>query len=325
MKLNVTIVFILIAGRCFAQDPVIDPALLTQKLVASYNSEKDKVTAIFNWIAENIAYYRPEARSNRKGKSHKQVADEIFYEDIPLPSLTERVATSVLKNRRAVCDGYARLFQSLCSHAGIRSQVITGYARTKWEGANTRFKSNHTWNAVCIDGVWWLLDVTWASGFIARSSGEFVRHYDDYYFLSSPEKFIEHHYPDDQRWTLMSDPPAMQEFRYTPFCQKSFNKYGITSFYPARGVIETKVGDTIRLSLEMSDALRQTTVASDSLWEDLAVAAPQSYAVVQPTFVSPTAVSYQFPVNSGELQWLYVMYNNDAVLRYRLQIKKAGE
>ena len=31
---------------------------------------------------------------------------------------------------------------------------------------------------------------------------------------------------------------------------------------------------------------------------------------------------YSFPVTSDNIQWLHLMYNNDAVLRYRLNIKK---
>ena len=321
MKSITTIVLFIIVVKVFAQNQPDDPASLARQITAPYSTEKEKVTAIFNWITENIAYYRPQVKNNRKHKaSLQQYSND--DDDYTLPSLTDRVAINVLQNRRAVCDGYARFFHSLCDHAGIRSQVITGYARTKWEGPDPRFKSNHTWNAVCIDSVWWLLDVTWASGYIARSTGEFVRQYDDYYFLSTPAKFIEHHFPDDQRWTLMNNPPPIQEFRYTPFRQKSFNKYGITSYSPAKGVIETRVGDTIRLTLELDNALNLQPMAADSLWEEISLSENASYAFVQPQSSGQSKVSYQFPVNSHDLQWLYVMYNNDAVLRYRLNIKK---
>ena len=322
MKSITTIVLLMIVVTGFAQRQPEDPATLARKIVAPYNTEREKVTAIFNWITENIAYYRPQVKNNRKQKTSVLSQEDYLDEGFPLPSLTDRVAMAVIQNRRAVCDGYARLFHSLCNHAGIRSQVITGYARTKWEGPDRRFISNHTWNAVQIDSTWWLLDVTWASGFIARSTGEFVRQYDDYYFLSSPDKFIEHHFPDDQRWTLMNNPPAIPEFRYTPFRQKSFNKYGITSYSPAKGVIETRLGDTIRLTLELDHALSLQPVATDSLWEEISVSDNISFAFVQPQSSEHSKVSYQFPVNSSELQWLYVMYNNDAVLRYRLNIKK---
>jgi hypothetical protein len=242
-----------------------------------------------------------------------------------LPSLNERVATKVISDGRAVCEGYARLFQSLCDHAGIRSQIITGYARTKWNGPGSGFRSNHTWNAVNIDSVWYLLDVTWASGFISRSSGEFIRHYDDYYFLTEPSKFIEHHFPDDLRWAFLENLPVLPEFRLTPFRQKSFTKYAITSFFPSRGVIETVVGDTIHLELETIDAVRNSTIASDSIWEPGSLPQTPVHAFVQPMENKDRSkVYYRFLVNSENIQWLYVMYNNDAVLRYRLNVRKPG-
>src|SRR5688572_18524690 len=181
MKSITTIVLLMLVLKGFAQRQTEDPPSLARQIVAPYNTEREKVVAIFNWITENIAYYRPHVKNNRKQKSSISADNDYLDEDSPLPSLKDRVALTVIQNRRAVCDGYARLFHSLCNYAGIRSQVITGYARTKWEGPNRRFISNHTWNAVQIDGIWWLLDVTWASGYIARSTGEFVRQFDDYY------------------------------------------------------------------------------------------------------------------------------------------------
>lgn len=326
MRLATTLWMLAVAVNGFAQNQEtrkypVDPATLSKKLVSPYNTEKEKVTSIFRWITENIAYHRPDNRQRKK----KAIVDLQWQteDEGELPSLTERVAAKVIRDGRAVCEGYARLFQSLCEHAGIRSQIITGYARTKWNGPDDAFRSNHTWNAVCIDGAWYLLDVTWASGFIARSSGEFIRYFDEYYFLSEPEKFIEHHYPDDLRWALMEDLPTIPEFRRTPFRQKSFNKYSITSFFPSRGVIETMVGDTIQLELETLAAARNLNIASDSLWEPDCLPQTISHAFVQPEATrNSEKVYYRFPVNSENVQWLYVMYNNDAVLRYRLNVKK---
>lgn len=241
-----------------------------------------------------------------------------------LPSLDERVALQVLRNKKAVCEGYARLFKAMCNHAGIPARVLTGYARTNFTSRDNRFRSNHTWNAVRIDSNWHLLDITWASGYIAWPSGEFVRHYDDYYFLTPPEKFVQHHYPDDPRWTLLTEQPVLPEFRQTPFRQKSFSKYSITAFYPAKGIIETSVGDTIQLELETGAVERNMSIAPDSLWDPAYLPQTALDAFVQPETQTPlqNTIRYRFPVQSGNIQWLYVMYNNDAVLRYRLQIKK---
>jgi hypothetical protein len=186
----------------------------------------------------------------------------------------------------------------------------------------SKFRSNHCWNAVMIDSNWYLLDATWASGYIAMPSGEFVRHYDDYYFLTTPQQFIRHHYPDDLRWSLLTDPPVMGEFRSTPFRQRSFSKYGITAYWPSKGIIDANVGDTIRLELETS-WLRRPDIAPDSLWEPGFRDSTEIFAYVTPAREQKGAkVYYQFAVNSENVQWLHLMYNDDAVLRYRLNVKK---
>jgi transglutaminase/protease-like cytokinesis protein 3 len=152
----------------------------------------------------------------------------------------------------------------LCDYAGLRSEIITGYARTNMQQMGSQFKPNHRWNAVLIDSTWNLLDVTWGSGFISYSD-QFVKAYDDYYFLTPPEDFIRDHYPEDYRWTLLSDPPTLREFYRTPFKHSAFSKYTISSFAPAKGVIEVSVGDTINIELTMVDIENKRKIAPDTL------------------------------------------------------------
>lgn len=340
MKLILTICLLLATGPAFSQfrtpDPAgidqagqlqdaTDPATLAQLLTEPYSSEKEKVRSIFRWITDHISYYRVSPKVSSKRKTSVFYSDEEFPDTGALKPLTERVAIKMLKDRKGYCDGYARLFKSLCDHAGIRSEIITGYARADIDRAEQKFRSNHSWNAVYIDSAWQLLDVTWASGYLNRSS-EFVRHYDDYYFLTPPEQFIRHHYPDDLRWTLLRNPPPLYEFRYTPFRQRSYVKYDITDFYPSKGIIEAKLGDTIRVELETNTAYRNLSIAPDSLWDSSTLIHTPLYAYIQPVAIRRgNKVVYSFCVDSEAVEWLHIMYNNDAVLRYRLKIVQAGE
>ena len=126
-------------------------------------------------------------------------------------SAHEMTAEKVLRRRIAVCDGYAKLFKTLCEYSGIQSEVITGYAKNNTE-RSLRFRTNHTWNAVRIDSVWHLLDVTWASGYVNYGE-QFVQRTDESYFLPSPKVFFNDHYPEDLRWSLLENPPSLNEFR----------------------------------------------------------------------------------------------------------------
>jgi hypothetical protein len=236
------------------------------------------------------------------------------------------VAETVLQKGEAVCDGYARLFTTLCDYAGICSEIIIGYAKNGTNKPTQKFGVNHYWNAVMIDGKWYLLDATWASGYISFSRDEFIREYDENYFLTAPEVFIRDHYPDDIRWTLLPDSKTPDEFYRSPFKQKSFIKYHITSFYPASGIIETFVGDTIRLSLETDLSENVRNVSPDLLIDSAIFSHSPSWIFLRPDMSGKTESqnlhNYIYTVASPDIEWLYLLYNDDLVLRYKINVKK---
>ena len=335
MKWLSAILFLIISVSCFSQQETADikkisrkerfnetitPAVLAQQLAISCSTDLEKVRAIFYWITENISYRTKPVRS-RKRVSPFLV--EETNDTAALKPLDERVAENVLDDRVAVCDGYARLFKTLCIYSGIQAEVINGYARTEATKRIQRFRPNHSWNAVMIDSVWQLLDVTWASGYITWHGGEFVRHLDEQYFLSTPEQFIREHYPDDLRWTLMDDPPLMPEFRYSPFKQKSFSKYQITSYSPEKGVIEVSNGDTILIELETANAEKDRQISSDPFL-DTTIYSTATSALLVPSMGMNGKIIYTYIANSPTVQWLYILYNDDIILRYKLHIRNPG-
>lgn len=326
MKWLLSIAFLFLHSPAFTQE---DPETLSKRLVAPCKTELEKVTAIFRWITGNISYKvnstnkRPVTSSFA---SRNAIKGNEVMDDGPLKSLNERVAETVLTRKEAVCDGYARLFTTLCDHAGIRSGIIVGYAKSGTKKPTQRFGVNHYWNAVMIDGIWHLLDATWASGYMSWGRDEFIRDYDEKYFLASPEIFIEDHYPDDARWTLLPDSKTPPEFYRSPFKQKSFIKYHFTSFYPAAGIIETFIGDTIRLSLETDIKELGRNVSPDLLIDSAIFSHSPSWIFLRPdisyTGSSQNRHNYIYTVASPDVEWLYLLYNDDLVLRYKINVKK---
>ena len=144
---------------------------LACQLTSNMQSEREKVRSIFRWITSHI-----------------------IYDDTGLANHTyTRDPIEVLERRKTICGGYAALFQALCSQTGIKSYIISGHARV-----GDSWRNLHDWNAVKIDGKWYLLDVTWDRG-------------DDRYFLTPPETFIKDHFPIDSRWTLLTKPPGSRD------------------------------------------------------------------------------------------------------------------
>jgi len=289
--------------------PVSNTETLAKQLAALGTTDREKVRAIFRWIAENIEYnVRPIGR--------KKNTPALFYEEPDdsakaLPPLNERVAAKVLYKGVAFCEGYSRLFKTLCDHAGIKAEIIYGYARTN---NNRRFGVNHTWNAVYIDSTWHLLDVTWASGFVTFAN-EYIRQYNDFYFLTPPERFIYDHYPEDPQWTLLDNPPVYREYNQSPFRYSGYTKAGINNYFPSRGVIDAAAGDTIVIELTARKEVRNFFVSESPVFDSL-----------QATLLAPNAnhekFSFRYNITAATGEWLYVFCNDELAMRYKLNINK---
>lgn len=289
-------------------------ALLTQDL----GTEREKVRAIFSWMAEHIAY-----RVRSPFAVRAQFGNEaVSVDNGPWVSANDFVAAQVLQSRSAKCDGYARLFTSLCSFAGLKSAVIVGFARTDLS-RSPAFRCNHTWNAVRINGEWNLIDVTWGSGYTSYRGDAFVKRLDESYFLPSPEQFSQDHFPDDIRWSLLPNLPVPREFKNAPYKARPFGKYPFSYFSPAAGIIEANLGDTIQLMVETS-RLPDHHMAPDTLTEfdSSFYLYAHSVAQLEPVQSQDNASIYRYCVNDENVRWLQLVYNKDNVLRYHLRIRK---
>src|SRR5690606_11087438 len=111
----------------------------------------------------------------------------------------------------AICFGYAQLFQKMCALADIKSAVVNGYGKGTVSASLPMEEPNHSWNAVRIDGRWYLLDATWGSSTQSREN-EFVQISNDDYFLIPPEKFVLTHLPGNAMWQLLGNPVSMKTF-----------------------------------------------------------------------------------------------------------------
>jgi len=294
-----------------------EPAILANKLTSSYTSELQKVRSIFSWITSHITY---NVSRNPGGRRIQTIIED--DDTGALKPLNERVAITVLKRKSAVCDGYAKLFKTLCDYAGIRSEVISGYARTN-DGRSYTFRSNHSWNAVWIDSAWYLLDVTWAAGYIRYQSNEFIASRDEKYFLSSPQSFVQDHYPEDLQWTLLSQPPVLKEFKRSPFINGGFIRQRILSFTPSGGIINAKAGDTILIEVQTNNEEKDLVVTEKFFLDTALVAASQGQKDLQNSCsVNGNKVGVSYVVDSPFTEWLNVIFNGEVIMRYRLNVRK---
>jgi transglutaminase/protease-like cytokinesis protein 3 len=328
---NVMQIFLLfIANFCLAQtakqfffntDNIKSPEALAQLLTASDTTDLQKVTSIFKWITENIDYNVKQFENNSSYRYAPVIDEEDDDTTAPLKPLYERVAIQVLKRRTAVCGGYANLFKSLCTHAGIRCEVITGLGKTSAGRLDKRFTSNHRWNAVFFDTAWHLLDVTWASGVI-NYKDQFDRLYNPYYFLTPSEDFIKDHYPEDVRWTLLPKPPLINEFAYSPFKTTAFNRFYIRSYSPVSGIIDANIGDSIVFELE-AERPERLWISDLSYTDSNSVFIMQCCGAIKPVNkIQGNRISAGYKVSSADIEWLHIVYDDEIIMRYKLNVRK---
>ena len=94
---------------------------------------------------------------------HDWIADTVSYDVSMLSknSVTgQQDLASVLASRRAVCSGYARLFEKMAELAGFEVKTVNGY--TKGLGGDFAFdvRNSHAWNMVRIGDLWYFIDTT---------------------------------------------------------------------------------------------------------------------------------------------------------------------
>lgn len=169
---------------------------LSKTITKDFSTEKEKVRAIYFWVANNIAYDIP------KYISRSRAAKVILIKKDQSQS-TEKI----LKKRKAVCEGYSNLVKELCSKTGIDCEIVDGIACV--QKRNYEF---HAWNAVKVDSEWKLLDATWSAGGIDMNKNSFHKNFDDQWFFQAPNEFIKTHYSFDPMWQLLTNPVTRSEF-----------------------------------------------------------------------------------------------------------------
>lgn len=194
--------------RALASDPDAYLDDLVAVLTNGIEGDSLKAKIIHDWLADNIQY---------------DVA--AFYAD----NIPDQGATDVLRTGKSVCQGFANLFERMCTLAGIECVTISGYGRG-YGFAPSRpedpSKENHAWNAVRLCGQWRLVDVTWDAGCVDGS--KYVKRYSNQFWLAAPEAFAPTHLPEDPQWQLLEQPLSAEQFVAMPFLRPDFFLYGLS-------------------------------------------------------------------------------------------------
>lgn len=170
-------------------------------------TEKEKVRAIFTWIANNISY-DVEAQNNTS-YNHNEA----------------NTAEATLKNRKALCQGYANLFVEMCKAENIKADYVSGNDKKSGYVIGD-ILGNHAWNCVTLStGEKLLVDVTWAAG--NTIDNVFTKSFKDSWFDVDPSYMILSHHPENTNYQNLTKYITKDDFCNLPRVDPSFEKLGI--------------------------------------------------------------------------------------------------
>lgn len=125
-----------------------DPKKLAAFLTNDKTGEKEKFDAIFTWVVFHMHY---DYKKYKRGKA--------FANNRPIKR--------IIRSHKGLCLDFAHVMDSLCAYAGLHNTTVEGYVKEfTFDIHDTLYMGNHAWNAVKLDGYWYLYDATWCSGYV---------------------------------------------------------------------------------------------------------------------------------------------------------------
>ncbi|TBN06355.1 hypothetical protein EYD45_00265 [Hyunsoonleella flava] len=226
--------------------------LLVHELTNDLNTQVEQFRAIHTWVCLNIEsdhYFSETTLKKRKQLHHNSIAFSEWN-----TRAQSKVFKRLVRDKKTICSGYAYIVKALTNIADIECEIVDGYARTVRTNVNTVDFPNHSWNVVKLNGKWYFADATQASGFYNLDDHEFIKDYNDGYFLAEPDLFAKNHYPIDTSWLLLDDKSlTLKDFVRAPIIYGSTYKYGIIPKAPETLETTIHAGDTVVFQFDVLD------------------------------------------------------------------------
>ncbi|GGG40317.1 transglutaminase domain-containing protein [Bizionia arctica] len=173
---------------------------LVDKLTAGLPTDVERFKAIYLWVCTNISNdYNLFLRNERKRNKFQNDSLKLSNWN---SQFNKTIFRELLKNKKTICTGYAYLVKKMAGLANLNCEVVHGYGRTSTTNIDKLEAPNHSWNAIELNGKWYLCDPTWASGLQNAETFEFNFQYNEGFFLSEPELFAINHFPIEEKWFL---------------------------------------------------------------------------------------------------------------------------
>jgi len=288
---------------------------LTNKLTTPYTDTLDKLRAIFIWIADNIEYDYKLFNSGSEEWNNFNCRGTKAACDVARNEWENNLLLHVLDKRKAVCNGYAKLFKKMCGIVGIQNDVVGGYVRKAPFQIGLTLSVTHAWNVVRLGGVNYYFDVTWAAGGCKRDEetdklSEFVKHYNDFYWQTPKSKFIRNHFPKEDKWALETG-YTKEIFFNAPYFYPNELAQNIESNTPDSGVIKAGIGDTIHFKFILKKPLRNLLVNTNN-YENVEISLINKAGWVNNVY------QFDYIVKENSMYYIEILFDFKKTVRYKV-------
>jgi len=313
---------------------------LTKELTGPFPEQILKVRAIFMWITDNIAYdFKFYNKTYYKGKEPKgfSCSGDSMGCELKKNVWEMEYINKVLDKKKAVCQGYSMLFKKMCDMVNIPAEIIPGYVRTEYYEIGTPGDLDHAWNAVLLNGEYYLIDATWAAGGCTKDEDgkllSFHKHFDDYYWLTPAAEFARNHFPEDPKFVFLPH-YTIEKFSANPYYEPA-EISRIKLITPASGVITAKKGDTIHFKLAYAGYLNKLQINTNiftnpdtGYWEDITRRIKMwrldSLAIKKQQYVKfkrdGDSYAFAYAVKDYSLDYIDIMFDRRRVMRFKVHV-----
>ncbi len=282
---------------------------VSSEIVHSNMSEVEKTKAIFNWVTHNIKYdckrrnksqklNRKNSKLKKKGKKKRKTLESLQ----PI---------EVVNRAKGICSDYSILFDKLCSVNGIKSEIISGYARNERKKIGRPFRANHAWNRVYLNGEVYYVDATWSSGYSVDDCKKFYHQPDTSYMLVNTNRFRFDHFQNSSKKDSIFIATKKNFFKY-PHIEKGFFTNEIDDFYPREGIIKMKLDSTLNIKIFCKKPISHYRVYSEK----------GELNKVGELIRVEDYFRIDFQPNKTGFQYLNIVINDRAILTYKVYVRK---
>ena len=272
---------------------------ISYTVTKKFADPKEKVRAIFDWIAYNINYDLKAGKNNDNEKTSTEL---------------------VLKTRKATAVGFAGLFQDMCSVVKIRCLTVDGYAKFTTEQIIEKPDGlNHTWAVVQLGqspDSWYYVDPTWASGYADDKMTKFTKAFNADYFFADKSIFNYQHFPDNSAWLIGEGTRSSSTFFSLPLVKSAAYEYKLGKFLPANGFIKTKLSKPVAFNIKLN-----TTIPVEIVSLEMGENKKKKTKTVDFTF-SEGNLSFSHKFDMEDTYPVTVLVNNKPVLGYLVEVSE---